>query len=280
MSDKINSVSDVKTMQGSSFTDKAKSNELGKDAFLKLLVTQMKYQDPLNPSTDTQFIEQLATFSQLEQMQNISKLTTNSQAFGLVGKEVVIKTESAMGEINYIQGRVDFVNMSNGDAQLSVNGKLYSIDQLDTILDDIYLLEQGLPGIKTKVNLEYDGENPKDLSFAVSLGEGDTVADQVAVIVDNKLLSSDLVKIKDSKIIIDKAALQDYPTGSYKIIVVFNDPYTTTVKDMVTLQIKNGAIEEPEEQEKAEEPEIPEEPEVPAEPEMPEEPEESENTMV
>ena len=45
------------------------SSELGKDEFLKLLVTQLQNQDPLNPQDDTQFISQLAQFSALEQIQ-------------------------------------------------------------------------------------------------------------------------------------------------------------------------------------------------------------------
>ena len=58
---------------------------LGKDAFLQLLVTQMKYQDPLNPSTDTEYIAQLATFSQLEELQNLNASYSNTQAYTLVG---------------------------------------------------------------------------------------------------------------------------------------------------------------------------------------------------
>src|SRR5512142_3150360 len=72
------------------------NSTLDKTAFLKLLIEQLKHQDPLNPQDDTQFIAQLAQFSSLEQsMQTNSALSTmtsvlqgqsNAQVTSLVGK--------------------------------------------------------------------------------------------------------------------------------------------------------------------------------------------------
>lgn len=54
-------------------TEDKRTNDLDKDAFLRLLTTQLANQDPLNPIEDREFIAQLAQFSSLEQMQNLNK---------------------------------------------------------------------------------------------------------------------------------------------------------------------------------------------------------------
>ncbi|MFO0752727.1 MAG: flagellar hook capping FlgD N-terminal domain-containing protein [Thermodesulfovibrionales bacterium] len=64
------------------------NTSLGKDDFLYLLTKQLEYQDPLNPMQDTEFVAQLAQFSSLEQMTNMSKSLETSTALGLIGKEV------------------------------------------------------------------------------------------------------------------------------------------------------------------------------------------------
>jgi flagellar basal-body rod modification protein FlgD len=55
------------------YTDKKDNSSLGKDAFLQILITQLQNQDPTSPMDDKEFIAQMAQFSSLEQMQNMTK---------------------------------------------------------------------------------------------------------------------------------------------------------------------------------------------------------------
>jgi flagellar basal-body rod modification protein FlgD len=90
----------------------AKNDVLGKDAFLKLLVVQLQNQDPLNPLDDKEFIAQLAQFSSLEQMTNISEgissLTDKTaqqdmlSAVNYIGKEVTASGDGITKSGNYV----------------------------------------------------------------------------------------------------------------------------------------------------------------------------------
>lgn len=242
MSDLIQNVTDGVIQQTKTSTTKTSNNELGKDAFLQLLTTQMKYQDPLNPNTDTEYIAQLATFSQLEQLQNLGTVTTNSQAFNLVGKNVIVKSENSSGNTTYISGKVDFVNMSGTKTQLSIDGKFYNMDQLDTVISDSYITEQGLPGVSEAIALKYDAANPKDLTFKVNLGTGETIADKVAIAINDKVIDSSLVSLSGNTVTVKASALSNIDNGTYKVTVAFNDSQYTTVKDKVTLQVQNAVI--------------------------------------
>lgn len=121
-------------------TSGAGKNSLDKDAFLQLLVAQMKYQDPLEPTSNTEYISQYATFSELEQMQNMSSGMTLSRASEMVGKEVIIESTSDSGKVTTVQGVVEKVVYNGNKAFLSVNGSLYSVDDVKQIVDDAYKL--------------------------------------------------------------------------------------------------------------------------------------------
>lgn len=115
------------------------SNTLDKDAFLQLLVAQMKYQDPLEPTSNTEYISQYATFSELEQMQNMSASMDLFRASALVGQTVLLNVRDSQGRLTQVQGPVDFVTYENNKAYLSIRGDLYSMDDLATVADPTYI---------------------------------------------------------------------------------------------------------------------------------------------
>ena len=99
----------VETASQTSVSKAAKSSSgMDKEAFLQLLVAQMKYQDPLEPTSNTEYIAQYAQFSQVEQMQNMSNSMDLQRASSLVGKEVYIKTTTSSGDTKLVQGKVDY----------------------------------------------------------------------------------------------------------------------------------------------------------------------------
>ncbi len=91
-------------------------NQLDKDAFFELLLTQLQYQDPLNPMDNTQFISQMAQFSSLEQMENMNRnmdmflrIQSVSEGAALIGRTVETIDPETGDKITGKVKRVDFV---------------------------------------------------------------------------------------------------------------------------------------------------------------------------
>lgn len=120
-------------------TQSTSNSTVSKDQFLQLLVAQMRYQDPLEPTSNTEYISQYATFSELEQMQNMSASLELARASQLVGQTVLIEVTDSAGRTTTVQGNVDYVVYENNKAYLSINGELYSMDDLTTVADTNYL---------------------------------------------------------------------------------------------------------------------------------------------
>ncbi len=130
----VNSVGTNYTATTSS-TKATGSSELGKDEFLKLLVTQMKYQDPLSPMDNTEYVSQLAQFSTLEYMGNISTGISNMEALNMTGKYVTATTTDSSGTVSQISGVVDSVKLKNGNAVLIVGGTEVSLEAVTDVMD-------------------------------------------------------------------------------------------------------------------------------------------------
>lgn len=222
------------------------STELGKDEFLKLLVCQLQNQDPLNPQDDTDFIAQLAQFSALEQMTNMNNTMTSTSAYSLVGKEVIVQTKDSTGEYKEVRGTVDYVEMKNGEASLSIDGNLYSIDDLVQVMDTFYAAKQYLPSVE-EAKQTYDLSKPSITKIKIDLGSNGYEASSVAVSLNGEYIDKQYLTFsaEEGELQISPEAFKDLLPGKYQMGFYFDDPYQTSVTDKVTIEvIKSAANDE------------------------------------
>jgi flagellar basal-body rod modification protein FlgD len=112
------------------------NQNLGKEDFLKILLTQLAHQDPTAPMEDKEFIAQMAQFSSLEQMTNMAadfakmaRMLKATEASGTLGKAVELTQEDES-----VQGIVQAVTRDEMP-QILVNGKFYNWDQVTTVYE-------------------------------------------------------------------------------------------------------------------------------------------------
>jgi flagellar basal-body rod modification protein FlgD len=109
-------------------------SQLGQDAFLKLLTTQLRNQDPLHPMDDTQSIAQLAQFSSVQATTELKDAFASfqsnfsvMQSAGLLGKTVSAQSADANGNVTSVTGLVKTISVINGQPMITLvdqNGKL------------------------------------------------------------------------------------------------------------------------------------------------------------
>lgn len=240
----------VNISETSQETEKKTGSALDKDDFLMLLVTQMKYQDPLEPESNTEYVAQLAQFSSLEQMQNLNSTATNTSAYTLVGKQVRIRETSDTGAEREVQGMVEYVKMENGKPYVSVNGEMYSYDDIVEVIDDNYLISQYIPSVKQQ-EITYLHHDPQDVKITgISMGSNGYEATGLAVALmaedgTTTKIDADKMSYKNGVLTIDKGAFASLPAGKYVAGIGFDDINKTVDYASVTLTIKGNVEKKP-----------------------------------
>ena len=127
----IGDTSAAKAENGQAKT-KSTMNE-NKEMFLKLLVTEMQYQDPMQPKDNSEYVKELSQFTQVETLNtiqdDIQKLTANT----LPGKYVSIDNDGVT-----VDGKVDYVTTQSGTTYVSVNGNLYKVGDITSVSETDY----------------------------------------------------------------------------------------------------------------------------------------------
>jgi flagellar basal-body rod modification protein FlgD len=102
---------------------------LNQNDFLKLMVSQIQYQDPLNPKSNTDMAAQMAQFTSLSQASQTTASLAMIQANSLIGSQVAVRIDSKNSDSGVVSG----VTLVNGSPQILINGKHYNLSQVTSV---------------------------------------------------------------------------------------------------------------------------------------------------
>ncbi len=219
------------------FTDLTSRNTdgLGKDDFLNLLVTQLKYQDPLKPMEDKEFIAQMAQFSALEQMQNMNQTFNDVKAFSMIGKAVAALIQDEKEELKEVVGVVESVRIANGRTYAQVDGR-------DIAISDITDVFEIPPKRETQNITEYTGMVGKNVTAIFLDGENGHKVDINGDVKEISLIE-DTVYTKMDNV---EAWLHDVKIEADEVFTDMETYLSDNMDKEVTLVIREKALAEDE----------------------------------
>jgi len=250
----------VQDETNTSSSSKKNNSDLGKDAFLRLLVTQLQYQDPLDPMDNTEFVSQMAQFTSLEQMNNLNNTMTNSQAYSMIGRTVFAQVyNETKNTYEDITGTVDSVVVKSSGAFLKVGDKeipyedvkqVYSTD-VNTSIDRNLVVSQALSLVGKNIQaITFDDDlDPKEFiegkvdyvkfiddTPVLSVNGKDVYTHEVISVSDNTLLkgqnvSAEVYDKEAKKNVVVKGSVEDVVINGDSIYLVV-DGKKAEIKDV------------------------------------------------
>lgn len=137
-----NTVSGASSASSASSTNQSNS-VLTMNDFFSLMVAQLKNQDMYNTVDDTQFIAQMAQFSMVQALADLSELSMTSYGVSLIGKEATIAQIADDGTVKSVKGIVESVNFYNGSTQVVVDGKSYALSSVMSVKEPDIIIPNG-----------------------------------------------------------------------------------------------------------------------------------------
>ena len=170
----VSSLLGTSSSTSSTTSSTSSTNSLGQDAFLQLLVTQLQYQDPLDPMDDKEFVAELAQFSSLEQLTEINTGIDNLASIG--------ETQQLMGAVNFIGKTIEAtgtaVGLSDGTATpvtftLSDDAETCLVNVMDSSGTTVRTVDLGATSAGeiefTWDGKDYDGNVMEDGQYQVAM---------------------------------------------------------------------------------------------------------------
>jgi flagellar basal-body rod modification protein FlgD len=160
-------------------TTSAATKELGKDQFLKILITQLQNQDPMQPMEDKEFIAQMAQFSSVEQLVNISsQLKTLNQSLGtvsgMIGREISWLSSNKEDNGTLRQGIVDSIIVRDGVQYAKVGNDEIKLDEIIQVTNPTQAEENETP-VKDAADSAVTNESQQPETSAQPEDNGNTL---------------------------------------------------------------------------------------------------------
>ena len=139
----VDPVSTVNIPSTAATTKNSSGSNLSMNDFFTLLSAQLQYQDPMQPTDNSQFMAQMAQFSTLEQLQNLSKTMSISTATSSIGKYAVYNATDASGNTTQGAGTVDAVDLTSDTPTYLINGSWISQSNVTQFFSSALLASSG-----------------------------------------------------------------------------------------------------------------------------------------
>lgn len=152
------------------------NQEMNKDMFMQLLVTQLQYQDPLNPMDNQEMLAQMAQFSALEQMKNVADVTQKQYAHQMIGDYVryTYKNQETGGVSNLV-GKIDYIKNKGSEMLLGIGEHEVKMDDILEVYDPSNIQSNSsafeLIGKTVQAVIEAEGEKPGTKEKVIIEGE-------------------------------------------------------------------------------------------------------------